>query len=100
MNCKEKLLEVRDIHKVYTKEGVPTKALNGITFDVLDGEFLGIIPDYTICLYPYRVYFESNNIRHLPCGDTVSFGDAVSWKMRQIAKNIGLCAGVTYSIHR
>lgn len=39
MNCKEKLLEVRDIHKVYTKEGVPTKALNGITFDVLDGEF-------------------------------------------------------------
>lgn len=35
-----------------------------------------------------------------PCGDTVSFGDAVSWKMRQIAKNIGLCAGVTYSIHR
>lgn len=32
------------------------------------------IPDYTICLYPYRVYFESNNIRHLPCGDTVSFG--------------------------
>ena len=58
------------------------------------------IPDYTICLYPYRVYFESNNIRHLPCGDTVSFGDAVSWKMRQIAKNIGLCAGVTYSIHR
>ena len=43
MNCKEKLLEVRDIHKVYTKEGVPTKALNGITFDVLDGEFLGIM---------------------------------------------------------
>lgn len=41
MNCKEKLLEVRDIHKVYTKEGVPTKALNGITFDVLDGEFWG-----------------------------------------------------------
>ena len=43
MNCKEKLLEVRDIHKVYTKEGVSTKALNGITFDVLDGEFLGIM---------------------------------------------------------
>ena len=33
MNCKEKLLEVRDLHKVYTKEGVPTKALNGITFN-------------------------------------------------------------------
>lgn len=57
------------------------------------------IPDYTICLYPHRVYFESNNIRRLPCGDTGSFGDAVSWKMRQIAKNIGLYAGVTYSIH-
>lgn len=26
MNCKEKLLEVRDLHKVYTKEGVPTIA--------------------------------------------------------------------------
>lgn len=39
MNCKEKLLEVRDIHKVYTKEGVPTKALNGITFDVLEANF-------------------------------------------------------------
>lgn len=43
MNCKEKLLEVRDLHKAYTKEGVPTKALNGITFDALDGEFLGIM---------------------------------------------------------
>ena len=40
MNCKEKLLEVRDIHKVYTKEGVPTKALNGITFDVLDNHYI------------------------------------------------------------
>lgn len=43
MNCKEKLLEVRDLHKVYTKEGVPTKALNGITFNVLNGEYLGIM---------------------------------------------------------
>ena len=42
MNCKEKLLEVRDLHKVYTKEGVPAKALNGITFNVLNGEYLGI----------------------------------------------------------
>ena len=43
MNCKEKLLEVRDLHKVYTKEGVPTKALNGISFNVLNGEYLGIM---------------------------------------------------------
>ena len=42
MNCKEKLLEVRDLHKVYTKEGVPTKALNGITFNVLNGEYLAL----------------------------------------------------------
>ena len=41
MNCKEKLLEVRDLHKVYTKEGVPTKALNGITFNVLNGDYFG-----------------------------------------------------------
>jgi len=39
----EKLLEVRDLHKSYKKEGVPTKALNGITFDVLPGEFMGIM---------------------------------------------------------
>lgn len=39
----EKLLEVRDLHKSYAKEGVPTKALNGIAFDVLPGEYLGIM---------------------------------------------------------
>ncbi len=31
MNDTKKLLEVRDLHKAYSKEGVPTKALNGIT---------------------------------------------------------------------
>ena len=35
MDYTKKLLEVRDLHKAYSKEGVPTKALNGITFDVL-----------------------------------------------------------------
>ena len=30
MNDTKKLLEVRDLHKAYSKEGVPTKALNGI----------------------------------------------------------------------
>lgn len=39
----EKLLEVRNLHKSYDKDGVPTKALNGITFDVLPGEYLGIM---------------------------------------------------------
>jgi putative ABC transport system ATP-binding protein len=43
MNYIEKLLEVRDLHKAYAKGGIPTKALNGITFDVLHGEFLGIM---------------------------------------------------------
>ena len=43
MNYTEKLLEVRDLHKSYDKEGTPTKALNGITFDVLPGEYLGIM---------------------------------------------------------
>ena len=37
MNYTEKLLEVCDLHKVYTKDGVPTKALNGISFNVLNG---------------------------------------------------------------
>ena len=32
-----------DLHKVYTKDGVPTKALNGISFNVLNGEYLGIM---------------------------------------------------------
>ena len=38
MNDTNKLLEVRDLHKAYSKEGVPTQALNGITFDVLNGD--------------------------------------------------------------
>ena len=33
-----KLLEVRNLQKFYNKDGVPTKALNGITFDVFPGE--------------------------------------------------------------
>ncbi|OPJ64782.1 ABC transporter ATP-binding protein [Clostridium oryzae] len=43
MNYTEKLLEVRDLHKAYARGDIPTKALNGITFDVLSGEFLGIM---------------------------------------------------------
>ena len=38
-----KLLEVRNLQKFYNKDGVPTKALNGITFDVFPGEYLGIM---------------------------------------------------------
>ena len=48
MNDTKKLLEVRDLHKAYSKEGVPTKALNGITFDVLNGEYLGIMGARTL----------------------------------------------------
>lgn len=43
MNYPEKLLEVQSLHKSYVKDGAPTKALNGITFDVLSGEFMGIM---------------------------------------------------------
>lgn len=40
---KDKLLEVRNLHKSYGKNGMSTKALRGITFDVLTGEYLGIM---------------------------------------------------------
>lgn len=39
----ERLLKVEDIEKVYGSEATPTKALAGISFDVLQGEFLGIM---------------------------------------------------------
>lgn len=38
-----KVLEVEDIVKVYGKGGNRTEALKGISFDVLSGEFLGIM---------------------------------------------------------
>ncbi|MBO1001138.1 ABC transporter ATP-binding protein [Pseudogracilibacillus auburnensis] len=38
-----KLLEVQDLQKNYGKKDNITKALNGISFDVLSGEFLGIM---------------------------------------------------------
>ena len=37
MSRYEKLLEVRKLHKYYSKDVVSTKALNGISFDVLKG---------------------------------------------------------------
>lgn len=39
----EKLLEVQDLQKSYGKNNNITKALNGISFDILPGEFLGIM---------------------------------------------------------
>lgn len=39
----EKILEVQDLHKNYGKPNNITKALNGVSFDVLSGEFLGIM---------------------------------------------------------
>ncbi|MDR3053143.1 MAG: ABC transporter ATP-binding protein [Coriobacteriales bacterium] len=38
-----KLLEVHDIRKDYGKPDSPTRALRGVSFDVLQGEFLGIM---------------------------------------------------------
>lgn len=43
MNRLTKLLEVQDLHKVYGKKDSPTKALGGVSFDALPGEFLGIM---------------------------------------------------------
>lgn len=39
----DKLLRVEDLEKIYGSESTPTKALAGISFDVLQGEFLGIM---------------------------------------------------------
>ncbi|WP_339217421.1 ABC transporter ATP-binding protein [Ornithinibacillus sp. FSL M8-0202] len=38
-----KLLEVQDLQKRYGKNNNITKALNGVSFDILPGEFLGIM---------------------------------------------------------
>ncbi|HIQ98133.1 MAG TPA: ABC transporter ATP-binding protein [Candidatus Scybalocola faecavium] len=43
MYTREKLLQVHHLHKSYEKDGIPVKALNGISFDVFSGEFLGIM---------------------------------------------------------
>lgn len=38
-----KLLQVQDLQKSYGKKNNLTKALNGVSFDILSGEFLGIM---------------------------------------------------------
>lgn len=43
MNVSNKLLQVKDVRKVFGKGQSETHALKGITFDVLRGEFLGIM---------------------------------------------------------
>lgn len=43
MCIQTKLLEVHHLHKSYEKDGMPVKALNGISFDVFSSEFLGIM---------------------------------------------------------
>lgn len=43
MNILDKLLQVQKVHKKYEGSQSETSALNGITFDVLPGEFLGIM---------------------------------------------------------
>lgn len=43
MNILEKLLQVQQVHKIYDEGQSQTAALKGVTFDVLPGEFLGIM---------------------------------------------------------
>jgi len=43
MRISDKLLQVQEVHKVYGEGQSETAALKGITFDVLPGEFLGIM---------------------------------------------------------
>lgn len=43
MKISDKLLQVQEVHKTYGKGQSETVALKGITFDVLPGEFLGIM---------------------------------------------------------
>lgn len=43
MNMSDTLLQVQEIHKTFGKGKNKTDALRGITFDVLKGEFLGIM---------------------------------------------------------
>lgn len=43
MSNVEKLLEVKDLHKSYNKKDIRANALNGISFDVFSGEYLGIM---------------------------------------------------------
>ena len=40
---KERILQVQGLRKYFGKHDNRTKALNGMTFDVLKGEFLGIM---------------------------------------------------------
>lgn len=43
MNCNKKILQVESLVKTYGKGNVKTEVLQGISFDVLEGEFLGIM---------------------------------------------------------
>lgn len=43
MNVSNKLLQVKEVRKVFGKGQSETAALKGVTFDVLPGEFLGIM---------------------------------------------------------
>ncbi len=43
MRISDKLLQVQEVHKIYGEGQSETAALKGITFDVIKGEFLGIM---------------------------------------------------------
>lgn len=43
MNSKDRILQVESLAKYYGKDSIRTEALRGISFDVLESEFLGIM---------------------------------------------------------
>ncbi|ETT82192.1 ABC transporter ATP-binding protein [Viridibacillus sp. FSL R5-0477] len=43
MNISDKLLQVKEVHKIFGEGQSETVALQGVSFDVLPGEFLGIM---------------------------------------------------------
>ena len=43
VNISDKLLQVKEVHKIFGDGQSETVALKGVTFDVLPGEFLGIM---------------------------------------------------------
>ena len=54
------LLEIEDLKKYYGKEPNQTKALNGITFQVMPGEFLGIMGSSGSGKYIIKLYRNSD----------------------------------------
>lgn len=48
------ILEVKNLKKYYGLKNSVTKALNGISFQVMDGEFIRIMGSYGFCKKSYK----------------------------------------------